>query len=437
MQGEITSPILFSLFVNDIELSLQYNINAGLSLEELCIYLLLFADDAELMSETREGLQMSLIQLEEYCLKWNLYVNVEKTKIMIFRKGGVLNKLDKWFYAGNDIEIVNSFNYLGVVFSSGGSFNNTTKTTVDKGLRALMSLFNITKGLEIPVSIMHNLFDTYVLSVLNYGCEIWGYIKAENVERVHRKYCKRLLGVKNSTNNLAVYSELGRFPLYIKRHTRIIKYWLQLFNEKKDNCILKNVMMYRRKLVNNIKCDNWSYKVRYILESAGFAEVWMYPESVNTNVFLPVLLLRLQDMYISNWRRDMNLCSSLFLYKELKVDFTIAEYLQRLNNFKLRNVISKIRLSSHNLFIETGRHMNIARNQRKCSKCRLNEIQDEYHFILVCPYFIDLRNTFISNYFTQNPSMYKFLQLLNSNKRKEIINLANFCIKAFKKLEQT
>ena len=89
------------------------------------------------------------------------------------------------------------------------------------------------------------------------------------------------------------------------------------------------------------------------------------------------------------------------------------------------------------MLIETGRHMNIARNQRKCSKCRLNEIQDEYHFILVCPYFIDLRNKFISNYFTQNPSMYKFLQLLNSNKRKEIINLANFCIKAFKKLEQT
>ena len=185
------------------------------------------------MSETREGLQMSLIQLEEYCLKWNLYVNVEKTKIMIHRKGGVLDKLDKWFYAGNEIEIVNSFNYLGVVYSRGGSFNNTTKTTADKGLRASMSLFNITKGLEIPVSIMHNLFDTYVLSVLNYGCEIWGYIKAENVERVHRKFCKRLLGVKNSTNNLAVYSELGRFPLYIKRHTRIIKYWLQLFNEKK------------------------------------------------------------------------------------------------------------------------------------------------------------------------------------------------------------
>ena len=132
----------------------------------------------------------------------SLVKHVEKTEIMIFRKGGVLNRLDKWFYAGNEIEIVNSFNYLDVLFSSGGSLNNTTKTTADKGLRAFMSLFNITRGLKIHISIMHNLFDT---SVLNYGCEIRGYIKAENVEKVHRKFCKQLLAVKNSTNNLTVY----------------------------------------------------------------------------------------------------------------------------------------------------------------------------------------------------------------------------------------
>ena len=125
------------------------------------------------MFETREGLQMSLIQLEEYCLKWNLYVNIEKTKIVIFRKGGVLHILDRRFYAGNEIEIINSLNYLGVVFS----FNNTTKITGDKGLSALMSLSIITKGLEVHVNIMRNIFDTYVLSVLNYECEIWGILK--------------------------------------------------------------------------------------------------------------------------------------------------------------------------------------------------------------------------------------------------------------------
>ena len=100
-----------------------------------------------------------------------------KTKIVIFRKGGVLHILDRRFYAGNEIEIINSLNYLGVVFSSRGSFNNTTKITGDKGLSALMSLSIITKGLEVHVNIMRNIFDTYVLSVLNYECEIWGISK--------------------------------------------------------------------------------------------------------------------------------------------------------------------------------------------------------------------------------------------------------------------
>jgi hypothetical protein len=73
---------------------------------------------------------------------------------------------------------------------------------------------------------MFNLFDAYVLSILNYNREVWGFNKAENIERVQRKFCKSLLNVKMSTNTLSLYFELGRFPLYIKRYFRIAKYWL-------------------------------------------------------------------------------------------------------------------------------------------------------------------------------------------------------------------
>ena len=59
---------------------------------------------------------------------WNLTVNIPKTKIVVFRKGGILSHHDHWFYSGQEIEIVNSFTYLGVVFSSGGSFMLNTKT---------------------------------------------------------------------------------------------------------------------------------------------------------------------------------------------------------------------------------------------------------------------------------------------------------------------
>ena len=89
LQGEVLSPFLFSLFINDIEMHLQQTLNASLSLEQLSIYLLLFADDAVIFSETIEGLQSSLNHLEEYCRKWNLEVNVDKTKVVYSERGEI------------------------------------------------------------------------------------------------------------------------------------------------------------------------------------------------------------------------------------------------------------------------------------------------------------------------------------------------------------
>ena len=43
------------------------NIQDGITLDQLQLYPVLFADDAVLVSETREGLQRSLDNLHEYC----------------------------------------------------------------------------------------------------------------------------------------------------------------------------------------------------------------------------------------------------------------------------------------------------------------------------------------------------------------------------------
>ena len=56
MPREVISPFLFLLFINDIEVHLQQNSNARITLDQLSIYLLLFADDAVIFNETPEGL---------------------------------------------------------------------------------------------------------------------------------------------------------------------------------------------------------------------------------------------------------------------------------------------------------------------------------------------------------------------------------------------
>ena len=73
------------------------------------------------------------------------------------------------------------------------------------------------------------LFDAFVGSTAKYGAEIWGYTKSKDIERLHLKFLKRLLRVNQSTCNAFVYGELGRYPLYINRFVRIIKYCRSLY----------------------------------------------------------------------------------------------------------------------------------------------------------------------------------------------------------------
>ena len=73
--------------------------------------------------------------------------------------------------------------------------------------------------------------------------------------------------------------------------------------------------------------------------------------------------------------------SSMILYRELKDDFSMSEYLKILHNKKLRTVVLKLRLSSHRLAIESGRHIGTERQNRKCIFCSTNDIEDEYHFV--------------------------------------------------------
>ena len=131
---------------------------------------------------------------------------------MIFRKGENLRQNERFTYAGGEIEIVNSFNYLGIVLSSGGSFIKATNTLVGKSLKALNALLSITKRMQVPRAVMFNLFDPFVLSILNYSCEVWGFYTAQNIERVHRKFCKWLMNVKMSTNNLFFCGRIWQIP---------------------------------------------------------------------------------------------------------------------------------------------------------------------------------------------------------------------------------
>ena len=177
-QGECLSPFLFCMFLNDIE---EIFINKGIDgidIGTMKLCLLLYADDIILFSKSAEGLQNSLNVLHDYCSKWKLTVNTKKTKVMVFRKGGRIP--DNLFFTYNNvqIEIVNNFKYLGVLFTTGGAFNEMDKMLAGQALKATFQLNKyLYKFTYISPEHILNLYDKLVSPVMNYASEIWGFNK--------------------------------------------------------------------------------------------------------------------------------------------------------------------------------------------------------------------------------------------------------------------
>jgi len=55
----------------------------------------------------------------------------------------------------------------------------------------------------------------------------WGFVEGTQIERVHMQFCKKLLGVKKSTQNDFIYGEMGRLSHKASIYYDIIKYWLK------------------------------------------------------------------------------------------------------------------------------------------------------------------------------------------------------------------
>ena len=108
----------------------------------------------------------------------------------------------------------------------------------------------------------------------------------------------------------------------------------------------------------------------------------------------------------------------------MKTTFSFESYLDVLS-FELRPLFTKMRISSHDLRIETGRYTQgrIARDERYCLVCGSRDIEDEYHFIVICPSYSTLRKKYINKKYYTRASMIKFIDLLNRTDKSTLTRL--------------
>lgn len=177
-QGCNLSPLLFSLFIHDLEKYLVENNSGSIEINSTNLHLLLFADDLVLLADTPAGLQKSIQILGDYCSKWNLRINMEKTKVMEFRFQRRKDPSPSYSLYNQIIEVTKSYRYLGIILTSNGGLKTAADTLAKQGQKSLFCLLKKASKLQYPNSLLlSHLFDALVRPVLEYGSETWGYMK--------------------------------------------------------------------------------------------------------------------------------------------------------------------------------------------------------------------------------------------------------------------
>ena len=366
---------------------------------------------------TTVGLQNSLDLLYDYCNTWKLTMNLEKSNILVCRSGGRKHINEIWFWGDHIMEQCDNYKYLGITFSAGGITNTALTVLNDQAKKAMLSLLSGMNNIGIfpPAAALH-IFHSSITPILHYCSEVWGYLPAVSMQITLNRFCKNILGVKLSTSNCAVAGELGQYPLVIARKISMLKYWVRIITGPRDQY---RFMIYQelKTRYNEIlprNYSNWANEIRKILIEVGLEYIW-HNEVIDNNNCIGNAKQTLIDLYITQWHNDMYHSDKMRGYRLYKSIFCHESYLAHIKVYKYRRALSCLRLSAHSLEIEIGRY-NPPRppNERHCKLCNSGDIEDEYHFLLVCSKHNALRRRLIPRQFWQRPSMHKFIDLMKS-----------------------
>ena len=431
LQGGIISPKLFNLYLSDME---QYfDKNQGLRINDTTYTHLLYADDLVLISESASGMQILLDNLAMYCRKWHLLINSQKSKVMIIEPYSrkKLNITPCEFSVDNEkLEIVDSYKYLGHVISNGRKTHDLMfehlASQAQRAMHALNERIKTTVGYLSP-NLSLKMFDTHILPILEYNSEIWFPIKENaTLEKIQLKFLKRLLGVRIQTSTVAILADTGKFPLIYRQQASAIKYWNRLKNghcpELLKKCYEIQIILKQKKSA----C--WLSKIYQVITHIGITDL-----DPNPNDIINLLFKRAGENLMADIN-DSNKNPKLRTYKLFKTDLRIEPYLNQNFPKYVYSSIARFRLSSHNLKIELGRHKRpyIPAEERLCKRCTLDMIEDEFHCLMICEYWknirdelIDTANKLIKNFLVLNPKV-QFLEILTSKSTEINFALGKF-----------
>ena len=380
-QGCQLSPILFALFINDLIAYVEEGDFSGPCLRGREIKALLSADDAVLLSLTPAGLQKSLEIVEGYCEQWGLRLNVTKTKIVVFRKGRRRWQGFRWLYKGQEVEVVEKFKYLGVIFQSGNTWECHVEEALSKAKKAMIIVRKaLYRFRNLPLALVKNIFNIMVKPILLYGVEVWGtYGDLKKFDKFALHFYKQLLGVGKSAANVGTLLELDQVPLSKEIEGRLVGYALGLkfYGGKRElqRLCLEDASVRKE--------EGWMGRAERLLIKMGWED--RMEEVIGSKRGLKVWIKnQIKTTTSKELEEGVKGMASLKWLREVRQEETGEAFYLKLKNRNRRSAIAWFRLGGWRW---QGKKEDVG--GRKCPLC--GERDGEIHILIECEELRGLR----------------------------------------------
>jgi hypothetical protein len=237
-QGCPLSPLLFSLFINDMPSALQQLCpDEGVNCGERRIRCIKFADDLSLLDKKTTGLQKLLDALHVYSSAKHITVNVLKTEVMVLGGCMARRRIRQQITYGprkTPLKEVSGFKFLGLHLTESGSMEHTMAARAPPFTLALQQTrgiaIRIRLGRHIPTRL--RLASIYAMPAANYGDVIWAtaFLKPKDsinnqLQRQLLCHLQQLAGVPASTPRWPLLHELGLQSMQKSWWTHIVRFY--------------------------------------------------------------------------------------------------------------------------------------------------------------------------------------------------------------------
>jgi hypothetical protein len=407
-QGDPLSPLLFGLFIDRIENYLTLKCpGMGVDLCGKLLQVLLYADDLVLLAESPSDLQSLLDALHNFCRLNGMVVNIKKSDALVFNPPPECVK-PPIYYNGSELTWRSSFIYLGMIFHESDGMTKAGERCLSKGRAALFAL--IRRCHEIDLHNVHlklHLFDSLVKPILLYGCEVWlpsllskrKHISDNpffiELESMHKKFLKQCLGLRLSTSDSILMTELNRHPLYFSAIQQLFTFRNKIM-ARPDSDLVKAAMVESVALAGEGALCWASNVARYfplvlvahqlpITPTLDSLSSVTSPTPIGTSHF-SVIRDRSDSERIGT---KLQVYNTWFSGGSSNISQTFWFHLNRPQHIF---TMARFRMGAHRLHVESERwrRPHIPRSQRVCQCCKLGVVEDELH-LMYCPYYTDLR----------------------------------------------